>query len=492
MGETKDEDLSRRELLAAGSIAAASLCGLSFAAEARSAPALGKRAFPDRIAFDVWINDLRSEPHVPHVPWPDPVLDDEAVEDIVRALDRQRAAGYNMIDIFGLLAPGGWPADLERAVDAGRGRRARTIIQAAHDRGIKVLYGLGVYTWEFGEIIKEIPAVRGTNQYAMCASKRAAWEWQRKEIDLVLEYGFDGFHLESADLGRCECEDCKKAWPNPVAYHKHINTLTADYIRSRLPKAYLSVTLLNWVSWGKDFTDEEKELLVEMSEKVDSLVDQGHRQTYTPREKRRPLIEKLRCHYGTSGGVWTYAPPRWNRLRWFLPYAIRTGTHIKELYEDGGRAVMYYQSPLINPGVEVNVVFGGRMMCDVDRSVADVLAEVLEELYEPKTSSAREKLVEIFQRAEQVYFENWSQRTKEDPMRPGEIYLEPLSGDLPGASTYLIATMDQGGREAYRHGLLSILRDLSSIEKDLRDGGRVQRIKKCIENAIIDEQNLRM
>ena len=42
---------------------------------------------------------------------------------------------------------------------------------------------------------------------------------------------------------------------------------------------------------------------------------------------------------------------------------------IGQLFAQGGRGVMFYQGPITNPGVEVNVAVGGRLMCNVGRSI---------------------------------------------------------------------------------------------------------------------------
>jgi hypothetical protein len=56
---------------------------------------------------------------------------------------------------------------------------------------------------------------------------------------------------------------------------------------------------------------------------------------------------------------------------------------------------MYYQGPVINPSVEVNMAFGGEIMSDVRKSTEGALADVLGRLYRPKTAWAHRKLVEI-------------------------------------------------------------------------------------------------
>ena len=221
-----------------------------------------------------------------------------------------------------------------------------------------------------------------------------------------------------------------------------------------------------------------------------------HRGTYIPQAEWTSFIPKLHCAYGTSGGIWVYPPQRWDRSRWFLPYTTRTGKHIKELYEAGGRGVMYYQGPVINPSTEVNIAFGGRIMTNVGKSVEDGLAEVLESLYRPKKTAAHRKLVEIFQRAENAYFEQWNAERIQEQAKtppPGELHLTLLFGATPGAASYLMEPyLDSEGRRSYKQGLISILKDILAIEGDFEDKGRMERIKRGIKGTLVDINNIAM
>src|SRR5207248_1666641 len=117
-----------------------------------------------------------------------------------------------------------------------------------------------------------------------------------------------------------------------------------------------------------------------------------------------------------------------------------TGAYIKQLYAQGGRGVMFYQGPIVNPGVEVNLAVGGRLMCDVSRGVEDVLMQVLEERYRPKKSTSLRTLADVFLKSERAYFDNWQEAEieKHDKVPPpGELHLGPLFGDSPGGPTYL-------------------------------------------------------
>jgi hypothetical protein len=182
--------ITRRDFLKAapvGSAGAAVGAGASDARSGHSGAASGKQAIVDRMGFGAWINDVRTEP-LPFDNWPPVVLDDVAETSIIATMDLQARFGYNMFDLFGLFAAYGWPVDIVSAVDTERDLRVRRIMKAARERGIKLIYGLGVYSWGFDKIIEHDPAVKGPNIHAMCGSKEESWQWQKKVIDFILQY----------------------------------------------------------------------------------------------------------------------------------------------------------------------------------------------------------------------------------------------------------------------------------------------------------------
>ena len=463
---------------------------------ASARPTRGKQAITDRIAFGAWINDVRTEP-LPFDSWPPVILDDTAERSIIATMELQARSGYNMLDLFGLFAAWGWPVDIASAVDKERDERVRRIIKAAHRRGIKVVYGLGVYSWGFDKIIAYDPAVKGSNSHAMCASKEESWQWQQKIIDFILRYDFDGYHLEASDLGRCACDACMKKWPVQATYYNAITARCADYIRKQAPDKYLAAITISWADWNTGFTEEDKINLVELSRKVDSILDQGHHGQYIKQPERKAFIERLHCKFGTSGGFWVYPPFRCHRQRWFLPYTQKTGAHIKQLYADGGRTTLYYQGPVTNPGVEVNIAFGGRIMSDPSRRVEDVLAEVLEGLYEPKTPAALAKLVETFQLAENGYFSNLDYDADGIHLKalpgypgPGELHIGfgiGLAGATSAVPVYLLEpNLVDKGRAAYAKALETCLKNVCDLEDKLAAAQRVQRLKNSIYTALDD------
>jgi hypothetical protein len=480
--------MDRREFLSA----AAAGAGLLAATPGRGAGSQrAKEEYQFRLAFNCWINDVRNEAP-PLANWPYEALDDQTVEGIVRALDVQSAAGFTVVDLCGLWTTYAWPVEIASVVDGARRRRIERILQAAHARKMKVIcFPSGILNWGFDEIIRRNAATQSDNRHEMNPVREESWEWQYKVFDYVAEnYDIDGYHLEAADQGRCSSAECREKWPNDVAYYCDVTGRMAAHIRQKYPKMLVITTIQGFSTWGKGFTPEETAKVVELSRKVDCLFDQGHCGTYIPAAEWKSFVAKLGCAYGTSGGLWVYPPQRWDRTRWFLPYTARTGKHLKELYAAGGRGAMYYQGPVANPGTEVNIAFGGQIMCNVAESVEDALAEVLERLYRPKNSAAQRKLVGIFQRAENAYFEQWNveeiRRQSKTP-EPGELHLTSLFGASPGAARYLMEPYLNGeGRRAYKQGLVAILKDLPAIAGEFEDNGRIERIQRGIEETLVD------
>ena len=155
---------------------------------------------------------------------------------------------------------------------------------------------------------------------------------------------------------------------------------------------------------------------------------------------------------------------------------------------------MFYQGPVINPGVEVNIAVGGRILVDTRRTVEDALAEVIDLYYKPRDPSVRKQLVDVFLHAEDAYFGQWDPKrfaTKGRPM-PGELHLTNLFGTSPGPASYLLdPLLDAAGRREYMKRLLAILQDLGKLEGRLDDGGRLARIQKSITVTLTVLESIR-
>jgi len=444
-----------------------------------------------RTAYGVWINDMRNA-GMPGERWPYHVLDEQAEKDIINCVRLQGEAGYNIFTIWGLLATWGWPCDIASVLTAERRERVDRIIKAAHDNGMKIITGVGVYSWGFDEIVKNYPEVAGNNPHAMCASKDASWEWMKKIVDFVLtEFsGFDGIHMESADLGRCSCELCSGI--GDVKYHVMVNIKTADYVREMYPDKIIMASSCGFN--GIPDEAEEAAQISELSKHIDYFI--------VPHLKFRDgkipkCMQDFHCEFGGSGGFWIYPPQRWDRMRWFLPHPKHTGEYVKGMVRVGSEAIEYYMGPTINPCTEFNIFFGGKMLSAPENSIEQTALETIERLYKPKDDETREKLAELFFDAEEAYISN-SAYFCDDDWALGELLLTSLH-TIDLTEPLYIATNPEGwnivymtgeGREAYRKSLEGILKRFDGMEYRVGEPEKIGRIKTCITNVIEDLDKL--
>jgi len=445
-----------------------------------------------RSAFGVWINDTRNTPVIEE--WPSALLDDECEDGLYKCFDLAQRAGYNTFNIFGLFATYAWKPDIPATVPDERMIRVRRVISEAHRRGLKLILGIGVYSWGFDEIIATVKEVQGTNPHAMCLSSETSWVWMRRILDYVVDnFDFDGYHLESSDQRRCECDKCKKY--TDVEYFSKINAMCADYIRAKEPGRILMVNMSMYLM-PTDYIKSESDFqaLVEMSASLDYLIDGGNMGFFIRGEFRERAFTDFKCAFGSGGEYWVYMPQRWDKLRWFLPTLEHSCTHLKEMAQKGGDAVEFYMGATINPGVEMTILCGGKILFDPGREVYDVLCEAVVELYKPDSNEVCERLADIFLGAERAYYQNVNQDLLASDPLCNELILEPLFGTEAGPPIYLSEGkygvrdrwMSGEGRAAYRAELEKIRAALGELRGHVTDDGRVERIMTCIENAIRD------
>lgn len=479
---------TRRQVLAAacGGAAAGLMPG---SAGASPVPAAAEDAsYRYRIAFGVWVNDMRRSP-LPLDDWPSPRFDDETVESIVEAMRVQAAAGFQFLDVWGLFATFGWPPDIISAVDEGRRKRLLQLQEAARRLGIRLSLGLGTYSWGYDQIIAADPSVRGKNPdgtphaHAMCDANPRSFEHVQKIIDFTLgRFDFGAVHLESCDLGCCWCPSCAGK-DGSVAYNARINRKTADYIKQKWPGKVVYVITINWIPAGKHFSEREMERVVELSEHVDCIFDQGHTGYMVPESARRSFIPRLKCAYGTSGKLWLYPDTRWDRSSYFLPYPRRAGEALARQFDDGVRGCLYYQGPVSNPGQELIIATGGRFLSNPRRKVDDVVGEVLGTLYKPRDAGAARGLARVFETAEESFFGQWNEELFRKVWHlgmPGEFKLDQgLFGTSPGPASFLKEPfLDAKGRREYRKGLRAVLAEVPNLRSRCDDGGRLGSIER--------------
>src|SRR5271157_4166555 len=381
---------SRRQFLGATSLVGASLAAVDLLSKGgtgreQATDSKLENGYKYRIAFGCWINDMRSQT-LPLQQWPAPHLDEITVSSILAAMDVQSRAGFNYLDAWGLFATYGYPPDIASAfADEARAAQVRRLIREASQRGITYLFGMGLLSWGYDQIIRTVPAVRGRNKagqpldHVMCGATEKAWSYVEKILDTALSnFDFGGVHLESADLGWCDCPACGGKY-GTVGYNCRLNIRAADYIKRKWPRKLVTCIPINWLggSSRSHFDQAEQDQTIELSKHIDAFMDQGWNGTFIAEAERKAFIKKLHSVYGTSGGgLWVYHCGRWDRLSYFLPHPERTAAAIRRHHEDGARGCMFYQGPVINPGVELNIALGGRMVVDTHRTVEDAIGGV--------------------------------------------------------------------------------------------------------------------
>ena len=467
---------------------------------------MNKKSFQNRIAFGVWLNDFRSTPILDDA-WPSVLIDQQTINDFQKTMEFLKRAGYTDIDLFGLLTNRDWPMDIESVLTPERKSQVDHLIHIIHSNGLQLIYGLGVYSWGFDTIIQNDPEVRGTNPLALCGSQVKSQELMEKVIDFIgKNFIVDGYHLEAADQGRCCCEKCIQE--GDVDYYNRINRLTAAYIRNRWSEKKLLVNTSGYLPWGDWMNEKERGSVLDLGKNIDIFIDGGNHGQFIHENDRAVFIDRLPCDYGTSGGFWIYPPQRFDRNRWFLPYILRSTTHLRNLYRDGSRSCELYLGPLINPSTEMNIFCLGRFLQDVDQNPLDIIEEGVEEIYHIKDPTQRSNFVELFHNAESAFFNNWSphrltnvpefysdgidslfqwSKLYRDRAMPGELFLDSLTGQYPPFPVYLTVHLDKERRESYRRELTDLLSLVKSLLK-VNDGNhhKIETIHLCIQNTIQD------
>jgi hypothetical protein len=424
-----------------------------------------------------WITDVGSRPS--YGVWPAMRLDDRMLADYESAFALQSRLGLDHIIIWGIFVSRDWPIDLARAVSPARMRAARQLIEAAHRHGVKVLAGLGVYSWGFEEIIRAHPGLSGGNPRALCPSNPESWRWQQMVTDWLFESSeVDGVSMQSADQGRCPCEKCAR-W-GPVEYHARLNAQVATYIKERWPGRLVSAN--TWPTSIQDPADLPH--VLEFAQGSDFVIDVFSTASHGAPDYRARLVAALAeigVAYGTNGGACVRPPQHWQHLRWFIPTLRVAAEHVARLHADGGRAAEIFCRTPDNPSDEVSFRVHCALLGDPERPLEPLVADVIADLYNPRTAFVRDALADLFVRAERAFFERW-----QPPRLGAPIYLERLSIDRPGEPTYLTQQMSSDGLHGYERDLEALRDEVDRLMPEVGDQARLRRVGYSIDGALGD------
>ncbi len=459
--------ISRRSLIQSAT-AAAIASGLPSFAE--SAAVDGNQTFRER-GYLGWITDIDTRPE-PTAPWPSIRLDENLLNQYRATFPLMRRLGFNKAVVWGVYVGRFWPVDIPKAVDAQRAVLVNQMIEAAHAQGLQFIAGLGVFSWGFQELIKTYPALGPTNPKAMCASNPDAWKWMEKITDFVFtRFPIDGVSMQSADQGRCTCQQCSRF--SDAEYHARINIRLTQYIRSRYPGKVVAVA-----GWGMHFQDAASiPFMQAMSEHLDYLIDVVDSTGDHSRDYRRQVIRKLRCDFGTIGGPLVEPPLHWQRDRWFLPTPRAQGEHLTALAADGGRACEYFFHLRANPGDEVSFWVAGQLLNNIKTPWQTYLRSTLEELYGVTRPTIVDGLFDLFTRAETAYM------SRIKPFGSGDISMEPLDEDYAGPPIYLTKRLSPEARKQYGADLLQVAAGFRKIRPDVPQQEKIDIILRCLAHV---------
>jgi hypothetical protein len=480
-GPPPSQRITRRSLLKAAGLAST---GIGLAAAAAGAPRRApdpdaSKAFEYRLLLG-WINDNSKRP-LSGRRWPITDIDKRTVSEYQSFLRTAREYGYNGITLWGLYASHAWAVPLKNSLEPGRRRFVDQILNEAQKLGIKVLYGLGVYSWGFEEIISQDPTTarnegrmawgsfQPDNGVAMCYYSESARQWMREIVDLcVNEVGTQGFGFQSGDLGRCYCSQCRLL--SDSEYHSRVISETAEYIKRQHPKQILGLS-----AWGVDL-GSGADAVKGMTSYLDFITDVTDMSARLGHDYRRSLAASLPCALGSLGGAVIVPPQRWPRDRWFLPHAEMTAKSIRSLHEDGGRAFEFFMGPMVNPQFDIMTRFVGLQLSNPEHSGEQTLSLVVEQLYSPANAAATADIVGWLFEVERAYM------NRAGDISSGEFDFEPLKGETAGEPIYL-TRLSSEALAGYGSDLERLSKQLPALRAQCRRPQKLQQISRCLENV---------
>jgi hypothetical protein len=411
------------------------------------------KSFAYRVT-DGWLRDLASEP-TPNDRWPCIRWDEKLPSDQTRFLDVQKELDTTYNVVWGLFINNSWHVPFENVIDDKRADMLKKFVNSVHNHGLKILSGVGIYSWGFDEVIAKVPEVSAGHGRAMCAFSEKAWEWQRRILDFLMEpkWELDGISMQSADQGRCNCEKCSKL--SPAEHHAKILIKSAEYVRAKKPD-----WVIGQASWGLRLDEpSEFEYIKQISRAVDYMVEVNELSSSTGR--RKEITKGLECAFGSVGGVFIEPPQHWDRLRWFVPCGIRSARALQNLWLDGGSACEYFYRPFANPVEEVSWRTGAMVLKNPEMSPESALREALKAVYDVNENQVKD-LSDWFIHGEDAYF-----LRSNFQVGNGSLSLEPLvwheNPAAPGPPVYL-DRMSQDDRADYVHELRQLKGELSKME----------------------------
>ncbi|MFC2123593.1 hypothetical protein ACFLU5_02180 [Bacteroidota bacterium] len=418
-----------------------------------------------------WFMDLSRTARIGYH-WPSIEIDSALMADYEETLAFFERSRMTEITIWGLFTNSAWEPVIKNTIDMEREEIVREVIDMAHEKGIKVICGLGIYSWGFDKIMDAYPDLRcPCNERTMDLANPEAMEWQKKVIDYIMDgYDFDGFSTQSADQGRCTCGAFGEL--STMEYHAILNQQVINHIRSKDKDYIIGIS-----GWGMNFGDPgDLESIVKMTRNLDYLNDVGETVLKRGRDYRKKFIQAIfPCKFGNIGTPNVEPIHAMRRDHYFVPTAKRACRNLQELYQDGGRACEVYYRSRSNPGDEITVEVIANLLSNPAMPYENVLKSTLSFLYQPADDAAMQEFVEILSEAEDAFFNN----TREDR----QIILLLSRGALEPSSEYL-EKMPTESLMAYKSVMSDLYDRANSLSNKVNNQEKFRKVLVCFENVI--------
>ena len=410
--------------------------------------------------------------------WPSIKLDSAMIVDYAETLDFLQRSGMNEITLWGLFTNKYWEPEVEKTIDSNRKTLIDKVIRMAHQRKIKVILGMGVYSWGFDKILQEHPELGcSCNAHVLDISNPKSWEWQKKVFDYTIDnFDFDGISMQSADLGRCNCGEPAKM--TDLEYHAAINQKAAKYIRSKKPHYLIGIS-----GWGMNFGNQaDLKSIQKMTKDIDYLIDVEETSLKEGRKYRQELIKAIApCRFGNTAVPNVEPIQRLPRNTYFVPTLFHTSQNLKNLFADGGLACETYVRTRGNPADKVTVEVLAKILSNPEMDTYKALMEVIHEIYQPTDQAALSELAAIFQEAENVFFLNSRKIGMNDFSK--EIFLL-IPRDGKGTDDNYLKAMDSFSRSNYLTSMGNLSERVARVKNKIGNQKEISLISDCLENVL--------
>jgi hypothetical protein len=418
-----------------------------------------------------------------HDAWPSVKLDSTMIADYAETLDFLQRSGMNEITLWGLFTNKYWEPEVEKTIDSNRKALIDKVIRMAHQRKIKVILGMGVYSWGFNKILQEHPELGcNCNAHVLDWSNQKSWDWQKKVFDYTIDnFDFDGISMQSADLGRCNCGESAKM--TDLEYHAVINQKAVKYIRSKKPNYIIGIS-----GWGMNFGNPaDLKSIKKMIKGVDYLIDVEETSLKEGRKYRQELIKAIApCRFGNTAVPNVEPIQRLPRNAYFVPTLFHASQNLKDLFADGGLACETYARTRGNPGDKVTIEVIAKILSNPEMDTNKALAEVIQDIYQPVDQETSAELAAIFKEAENAFFMT-SRKLGMNDFSKEILLLIPRDGK--GIEDSYLKSMDSASKSNYLNTIKNLSERVIQLKNKVGNQKELNLISDCL-NRILQQASL--